>query len=33
MEVLDAEGVPYRNLRSTVTCMDDVKVRGPRRPS
>jgi hypothetical protein len=31
MEVLDAEDVRYRNLRSTVTCMDDVKVRGPRR--
>jgi hypothetical protein len=27
LEHLDALGVAYRNLRSTVTCMDDVKIR------
>jgi hypothetical protein len=27
MEQLDAAGLGYRNLRSTVTCMDDVKIR------
>jgi hypothetical protein len=27
MEQLDAAGLGYRTLRSTVTCMDDVKIR------
>jgi hypothetical protein len=27
MERLDADGLGYRNVRSTVTCMDDVKIR------
>jgi hypothetical protein len=27
LEHLDALGVGHRNLRSTVTCMDDVKIR------
>ena len=30
MERLDAEGLGYRRLRSTVTCMDDVKIRRSR---
>ena len=32
IEHLDALGVGFRRLRSTVTCMDDVKIRRPRRP-
>ena len=27
VEYLEAAGLGYRNLRSTATCMDDVKVR------
>jgi hypothetical protein len=27
MEYLEAAGLGFRNLRSTATCMDDVKVR------
>jgi hypothetical protein len=27
VEYLDGAGLSYRNLRSTATCMDDVKVR------
>jgi hypothetical protein len=27
MSYLDAAGLGYRNVRSSVTCMDDVKVR------
>jgi Family of unknown function (DUF6204) len=27
MTYLDAAGLGYRNLRSSVTCMDDVKIR------
>jgi len=30
LEHLDALGVSARRLRSTATCMDDVKVRRPR---
>jgi hypothetical protein len=30
MERLEANGVGYRKLRSTVTCVDDVKVRRAR---
>ncbi len=30
IERLDAAGLGYRRLRSTVTCMDDVKVKRPR---
>jgi hypothetical protein len=27
MSYLDAAGLTYRKLRSSVTCMDDVKIR------
>ncbi|MGY1808343.1 DUF6204 family protein [Blastococcus sp. SYSU D00669] len=30
IEHLDAAGLGYRNLRSTVTCVDDVKIRARR---
>jgi hypothetical protein len=30
MEYLDTAGLGYRRLRSTVTCMDDVKIRRGR---
>jgi hypothetical protein len=30
MEYLDAAGLGYRRLRSSVTCMDDVKIRRRR---
>ena len=33
MEYLEAAGLGYRNLRSTATCTDDVKVRRRQPPA